>query len=280
MATKAKKKIHPMPQLGWKDQLIYWVAIILTGGFSISGAFIVLLAQDDIAFSDPAVIARTVGRGNLYFIWLVLWCLIAFILILAGPYQQRIPILGRADIKYGPPAYPRVYPIFMKNKPNYWVSPKEAQKKKKTRIIMAILLTVTFFISAAMFPLSLYGRAVLNEDGSITVYDARNREEHHYTTDEIAFVEFGNYQASGRYSSSWHLHFVITTTDSEIYKFAAHSFSGTDLQQLQTMLRVKEDIYDNQCFVSGLENVPKVIQDQYRQEDEKELVYRLFEMQE
>lgn len=269
-----------MPQLGWKDQLIYWVAIILTGGFSISGAVIVLLVQDAIAFSDPAVIARTVGQGNLHFIWLVLWCLIAFVLILAGPYQQRIPILGRSDIKYGPPAYPRVYPIFMRNKPNYWVSPKEAQKKKKLRLIVAILLTVTFLISAAVFPLSLYGRAVLNEDGTVTVYDARNREEHHYTTDQIASVELGTYQASGRYSSSWHLHFVITTVDSETYKFAAHSFSGTELQQLQTMLHVKDELYDNQCVISGLENVQKVIQDQYRQADERALVYQLFEMQE
>ena len=68
MATKAKKKIHPMPKLGWEDQLLYWTAMVLTGGFSILGTFIVLLAQDDIAFSDPAVIARTVGQGNLYFI--------------------------------------------------------------------------------------------------------------------------------------------------------------------------------------------------------------------
>lgn len=278
MATKAKKKIHPMPKLGWKDQLIYWVAMILTGGFSLGCHFLVLIMQDNIAFSDPQVIARTVGSGNLSYFFISIWCMVAFVLIIAGPYENRFPIVGRSDIKYGPPAYPHTYPLLISNKPKYWVSPKEAKKKKQMRIIVAILLAATFLISAAVFPLSLYGRAVLNEDGTVTVYDAQNREVHHYSTDEVTSVELGTYQSSGRYSGSWHLHFVITTTDSETYKFAAHSFVGTDLQQLHAMLYVKEELYDNQCIISDLENVQKVIQDQYRQDDEQALVYQLFEI--
>ena len=279
MATKAKKRLHPMPKLGWKDQLIYWVAIILTGGFSLGSHFLVLVMQDNIAFSDPQVIARTVGRGNLFYFLLCLWCLIGFVLILLGPYQNRFPIFGRSNIKYGPPAYPRTYPLLMKNKPKHWISPKEAQKKKQARIIVAMVLGLTFLISVAVFPLSLYGRAVLHEDGTVVVYNARNREVHHYTTDEIVSVELEPYRSSGRYTSSWHLNFVITTDDSETYNFAAHSFAGTDLQQLQTMIHVKEELYDNQCLISGLKDVQKVIQSQYRQSDEKALVYQLFEMQ-
>ena len=49
MATKAKKKTHPMPKLGWADQLIYWAAMILTGGFSLGCHFLVLIMQDNIA---------------------------------------------------------------------------------------------------------------------------------------------------------------------------------------------------------------------------------------
>ena len=279
MATKAKKKTHPMPKLGWADQLIYWAAMILTGGFSLGCHFLVLIMQDNIAFSDSQVIARTVGSGNLFYFCISLWCMVAFVLIIIGPYENRFPIFGRSDIKYGPPAYPRTYPLLMRNKPKFWVSSKEAQKIKKMRIIVAILLIVTFLISTAVFPLSLYGRTVLNEDGTVTVYDAGNREVHHYTYDEVISVELGTYQSSGRYSDSWHIHFIITTVDSEIYKFAAHSFIGTDIQQLQTMLHVKEELYDNQCLISGLENIQKVIQDQYRQAEEKGLVYQLFEMQ-
>lgn len=278
MATNAKKKIHPMPKLGWKDQLLYITVMIITGGFSVFGWLIVMQIQDDIAFSDPQVIARTVGKGNMSCIWLMLWCMVAFGLIIAGPYQNRFPIFGRTDIKYGPPAYPRIYPLFMKDKPKYWVSPKEVQKQNCSRMIAAILLVITFLVSAAMFPLSLHGRAVLNEDGTVTVYDARNREVHQYAYYEVTSVELGTYQSSGRYSGSWHIHFVITTKDSETYRFAAHSFAGTDLQQLQTMLHVKEELYGNQCLISGFENVQKVIQDQYRQADEQALVYQLFEI--
>ena len=278
MATKAKKKIHPMPKLGWEDQLLYWTAMVLTGGFSILGAFIVLLAHDGIAFSDPAVIARTVGQGNLYFIWLLLWCLVAFILILAGLYQNRIPILGRSDIKYGPPAYPRVYPMFMKNKPNHWVSPKELHKQKRMRLIVAALLIITFLVCAVLFPLSFYGRAVLCNDGSITVYNARNEEVHHYLKNEIASVELDTYRSSSRHGGSWHIHFKISTTDSKSYNFAAHSFEGTDIQQLQTMSYVKEQLYKDLIFISGTENLQKVVWDQYSHAEEKALLYQLFEL--
>lgn len=267
-----------MPKLGWKDQMLYVTVLVLTGGFPIFGWLIVMQIQDTIAFSDPQVIAKTVGEGNMHCVWLMLWSMVVFVLIYAGPYQNRLPVFGRTDIKYGPPAYPRVFPVLMKNKPQYWVSPRTAQKKKQARIIVAILLAVTFFISAAVFPLSLHGRAVLNEDGTITVYDAKNREIHHYTYDEVTSVELGTYQSSGRYSGSWHIHFVIYTSDSKTYNFAAHTFSGTDLQQLQTMLHVKETLYGNQCLISGTENLRKVIQDQYHQADERALVYQLFEL--
>jgi len=277
MATKAKKKIHPMPKLGWQDLLLYWAAMILMGGFSLGSHFLVLFLQDSIAFSDPKVIARTVGNGNLYYFLISIWCLAAFVLI-TGPYESRYPIAGRSDIQYGPPAYPPIYPLLMRNKPKSRVSPKEAQKKKRVRWTVAAVLVITFLVSAAVFPLSLYGRTVLNEDGTVTVYDTRNREVHHYTTAEIMSVELGTYYSSGRYSGSWHLHFIITTSDSETYKFAAHSFAGTDLQQLQTMLHVKEKTYANQCSVSGLENMQNVIQDQYRREAERLLVYQLFEI--
>ena len=277
MATKAKKRVHPMPKLGWKDQIIYWIAMILTGGFSILGAFIVLLAQDGIAFSDPTVIARTVGQGNSYFIWLLLWCLIAFILIFAGLYQKRIPIWGRSDIKYGPPAYPRVYPIFMKNKPKHWVSPKELHKQKQVRLIVAVLLLTTLLVCAALFPLSFYGRAVLCNDGSITVYNAHNQEIHHYLKNEIVSVELDTYRSSSRSGGSWHIHFKINTTDSKSYNFAAHSFEGTDVQQLQTMLYVKEQLYKDLISISGTENLQKVVLDQYSHAEEKALLYQLFE---
>jgi len=277
MATKAKKRVHPMPKLGWKDQLIYWIAMMLTGGFFILSTFIVTNAQDDIAFSDPAVIARAEGQGNSYFIWLLLWCLIAFILILARLYQKRIPILGRSDIKYGPPAYPRVYPIFMKNKPKHWVSPKELHRRKWMRLIVTTLLIITFLVCAALFPLSFYGRAVLCNDGSITVYNAHNQEVHHYLKNEIVSVELDTYCLSRRAGSNWYIRFKISTTDSKSYNFAAHSFEGTDIQQLQAMLYVKEHLYKDLIFISGTENLQKVAWDQYPHAEEKALLYQLFE---
>ena len=277
MATKAKNHIHPMPKLGWKDQLIYWFVMTLTGGFSLSCIFIVLAVQTKIAFDDPNVIAHTVGERNLQYFWFMLWCFSIFCFILVGPHQQRIPIFGRSDIKYGPPAFPRIYPIFMKNRPQHWVSPNELRKKKKIRLIVTALLVVSCLFSVLMFPLSFYGRAVLCDDGSIIVYNSHNKEVARYTSDEISHVELETY-ASGKYSNNWNIEFTITTSDSKMYHFAAHSFEGTDIQQLQTMLFVKESLYKGRCHISGTENLQKVIYDQYEQQEEKDLVYQLFEI--
>ena len=38
MATKAKKNVHPMPKLGWKDLLLYWHLTIFLDLFTIQHA--------------------------------------------------------------------------------------------------------------------------------------------------------------------------------------------------------------------------------------------------
>lgn len=277
MATKAKKKVHPMPKLGWKDMLLYWSAMALAFSMALSFIFVGTI-QEKIAFSDPAVIAQGYGQGNWLFIIFMLWGLFAFVLLLAGPYQHRIPIFGRSDIKYGPPAYPRIYPIFMKNKPQFWISQKELQRKKKIKFWSAVILAATFLISAVSFSLSFYGRTVLRNDSSILVYNSANNETEHYSPDQITDVELGIYSTRSKGGlTHWHIEFTITTTDRETYRFPEHAFAGTALEELQTMLQVKQSLFADRFRITDTDKFSKVLA-AHPQPNERALLYQLFEI--
>lgn len=260
-----------MPKLGWKDQLFYWLLIIPNMVLSLGGIFISLLAQEKVAFSDCRVVASTVGDGNLNSFFLMLWCMITFVVLLAGFQQHRIPVFGRKDVVYGWPKYDDIYPLLSKNRPRK----KLSRSQKAWRIVGAVVILGSFLFSAAMFPRSFYGRAVLLEDGTIEVYNASNELTRHYSTDEITEVRMDTY-ASGKYRGNWKAEMVVTVEDGEFFRFAAHSFAGNHLQQLQTMLTVKEG-YGEIVTIDGTDELTNVIRSQKYGAEEQMLLYALFQ---
>jgi hypothetical protein len=259
-----------MPKLGWKDQLLYWSLIIPNMAFSLGGIFIAMLAQDKAAFSDERVIAATVGEGNLNSFYLTFWCMVAFVVLLAGFQQHRVPIFGRKDVTYGPPKYDAVYPLLRKDRPKKTLS----QSQKKWRIIAAVLILGSFLFSVAMFPRSFYGRAVMLKDGTIAVYNASNELVHHYSSNVITAVQLDTYSA-GRFPS-WHAEIVVYTADSQSFSFPAHCFAGNELQELKNMLSMKYRFGDL-VTIHGTENIEQVIQDQYSDPGEQALLRFLFQ---
>lgn len=260
-----------MPKLGWVDQAIYWTAILLTMGFSLSGIFISVIAQEHVAFSDSRVIAFTVGEGNLNSFFLIFWCLIAFVVILAGFQQHRVPLFGRSDASYGPPKYNPVYPLFRKDNRRK----KLTASQKRWRILIIVLIVLSFLFSAAMFPRSFYGRAVLLDDGTIAVYDTSNELTRSYSAAEIVEVRLNTY-ADGKYSRNWKAEMVVYTRDQEFFRFAASSFAGDDLQQLQTMLDMKAR-YAPLVAIQGADDLASVIRSQKYGTQEQALLHELFQ---
>lgn len=277
MARKAKKRLHPMPKLGFPDQCLYWLGMILTGGGSLAAMIAPFILRDQIAFADDRAVAAISGKGELHWFWLFLWLFIAFLIILAGPYQQRIPIFGRKDIKYGPPAYPRTYPLLMKNKPRHWVSPKAQAAKKQNRRILAVAAILTLAFSLAMFPRCLYGREVLYTDGTVAVYNAGNRETAHYKFSDISEVELGTYYHRHRrsFSGTWYYRMTLRFSDGTEHRFSSGAFRGDMTQTLEAMLDLKER-YGSLITISGTENLSKVVYDLDLTADEKAMLYRLF----
>lgn len=140
-----------MPKLGWIDQLLYWTAMLLTGG----GAFFLLLFptyyRSELADANPLTLSWCDGEGVLHMLWLVFWLFLACILIASVFYPSRRPIVGRRDIRYGPPAYPRIYPLFMKVKQE-WRSKKAIAADARGRRVIITTLIVSFLFCAALYP--------------------------------------------------------------------------------------------------------------------------------
>jgi len=261
------------------DKLIYWTAFAL-----LCAAYVVLLfgplyLRKQIAFSDAAVIAADDHASAWWRIvpWMTFF-LMTFLLWLQ-PYQKRVPIFGRRNFKYGPPAWPKIYPLFMKNKPPVWVS----ERKKKTRKQIAVLLLVVLLLSFIPFPWSLYGRDCLLYDGSIVRYNMFNGQTHAFSSGEIADLEIETFcYSTGRYKTKqhWGVRMVFKTLSGKKYAFEHRDFRsdthGETLCWLEWMLTVKKRFAPSMIQYDGLENLDRVIADRKLSREEGQMLYRLF----
>lgn len=278
MARKSKKRLHQMPPLSFADKLIYWAIFAL-----LCVAYLVLLLgplylRHKIAFSDTAVIAAedNASTGWLIVPWMTFF-LMTFILW-QQPYQKRIPIFGRRNFKYGPPTWPKIYPIFMKNKPLVWVS----ERKKKERKQIAVILLVVLLVSFIPFPWSLYGRDCLFYDGSIVQYNMFNGQTHEFSSGDIADIEIETFRYStGRYNTNqhWGVQMVFKTDSGKKYTFEHRDFrsdtNAKTLYWLEGMLAVKKRYDPSIIHYDGLENLDRVIADRDLSQEEVQMLYQL-----
>ena len=280
MARKAKKKLHKMPKLSFIDQLIYWVILVCLAVLWY-GSFIAHdLLRQHIAFADAMVIA-SYDRAS--YLWVIIpW--MVFFLITFIPwttwYQERRPIFGLRIFKYGPPAYPKIYPVFMKNKPYVWVS----EKKKKDKRIIALVLLIIFLISMLFYPLSLYGRECLLSDGSVEKYNMFNRKVEEAPSGQISAVNFKVYKhkVGKSYRKSWDVLVTLTTAEGEKYSFKYRefrdAFDGDPCNWLTAMLRVKGRYVPEIITYTGVDDLEKCISSNSLNETEANMLYQLFDL--
>ncbi len=278
MARKAKKRSQQMPPLSFVDKLIYWaiMALLCTAYFALLLGPLQL--SRIIAFSDVEVIAVVDNASALWLIvpWLT-FSLMTFILW-EQAYKKRIPIFGRKNIRYGPPAWPKIYPLFMKNKPPVWVS----ERKKKNRKRIATVLLIVLLVSFIPFPWSLYGRDCLFFDGSIAQYNMFNNQTHEFRSGDIADIEIETFRYStGRYSRKkhWGVRMVFKTVGGKKYTFEHGDFRNDAHSELGQMLNVKKRYNPGIIHYEGLENLGRVIADRNLTQEEVRMLYQLFGQQ-
>lgn len=273
MPRKAKKKMHRMPPLSIADKIIYWTVFVLLCAADIALLFGPIWLRNVIAFADESVAAAT---ENISFLWLLVpWMtffLMTFIVWLL-PYQARRPIFGKRNFKYGPPGWPKVYPLFMKNKPYVFVSERKKKQRKQTAAILIIVLLLSFI----PLPWSFYGRTCLHSDGSITQHNMFNKQVEEYSAYQIEEVELETYRhKSGKHGPwRWTVRMTIYTEGGEKHTFRSLDFRG-DAHWIAEMLAVKNRFHPGIICYEDEGKLKKVIEDQNLTPAEAKLLYELF----
>lgn len=280
MARKAKKRVHQMPRLSFADKLIYWMIMLIFIAFYIALFAIPLCLREAVAFADETVMAKTDHASFLWSLpgWMTFF-LMTFI-IWTNLYQKRLPIFGLRNFKYGPPAWPKIYPLFMKNKPKVWVS----ERAKKERKQGAVLLIIVLLISFIPYPWSIYGRDCLQHDGGIKEYNMFNVCTQEYTSGQIQSVEFEAYKSwSKNGSRRGRVKVTLTTDDGRRYRFDSHEFQsfllGDDRSWPEEMLQLKRRYSPEIISYRGTNNVEFVITRSNLTAQEAEMLHQLFGIQ-
>ena len=261
MARKAKKRLPKMPPLSFVDKLIYWTIFLLLLATWAGLCFGTFYLRSKIAFADSTVVATEDHASLLWLLvpWIT-WFLMSFILWLQ-PYQARQPIFGLRNFKYGPPAWPRVYPLFMRNKPQEWVSER---KKKKNRLVANFLLVV-LLVSFLPYPLSLYGRDCLHSNGTIVEYNMFNGESETFSVGDIAElkIEVSRHYRRKSFVARYSVIMTFQTKSGEEYCFEAWDFRSTESGEIPnwpaTMLQIKRQFPSHIIRYDGSENLHFVI---------------------
>ncbi len=279
MAKKSKKRKLRMPPLSFVDKMIYALVLLALGALDVGLLFGTIVLRNKIALRDEMVVAV---EDNASLLWLLVpWMtvfLMTFIMCLLV-YESRKPIFGLRNFQYGPPKWPKVYPLFMKNKPPVYIS----ERKKKERKQLAVFLLLVLLISFIPYPLSLYGRDCLHSDGSIVQYNMFNGRFREFESGEIKTVEIETYRSTrgkGVKTKRWNVRMVFTTDSGREYSFDIGAFRNdisTDTPYwLTAMLQLKRRYDPGIITYSGVENLEKVVSDRNLTAEEKQLLYQLF----
>lgn len=278
MAKKSKKRLK-MPPLSLPDKLIYWALLLVLIASYISLLAIPLWLRHRIAYADEMVIA---SEGSVSVLWLALPWMTFFLMTMIpwmDAYQSRRPIFGLRNFRYGPPNSPKVYPLFMKNKPCVYVSPR----RKKNRRLIAVILLMVLFLSFIPLPWSLYGRTSLHSSGQIVQYSMFNRQIREFTAGDMADIRVETFRYStGKYyrTTHWGVRLVFTTDSGRQYSFDHRDFREDGHAEvagwLSAMVRLLGRYNPAVIHVEGIENLEQVIADRALSQQEAQLLYRLF----
>lgn len=275
MPRKAKKYVHPMPPLSMLDKVIYlsatWLLTITGITFLFSGFWV----PEILAFRDSEVIAYATNSQpwTMLFSFLLLFFALWIHLDL---YRARLPLFGRKNFRYGPPAWPRTYPLLMKNRPKQQRTPRQRMIRKR----VSIAVIVISLVCSITIPWGLCQRDCLNSNGSLTAYNIWGAKKGNYASGQIESVEFEAYYTRRRKSSrkKYHVQMIITTYDGEKFSFTCFNFKN-DENWVNVMLQLKARYNPEIIRYSGTEYLQNVIDYRELTAEEAQLLYQLFNME-
>lgn len=267
-----------MPPLTLPDKVIYWAA---------ATAMLLVLAgliyawvswRQRVEFGDPQVVC---SAGHLS----VMWAIPAFLsLFFTGlglwcwGYCGRRPIFGIPGFLYGLP-YPRIYPLFMKNRPE-----RKPREKRFVQMTAAVIAGVNL-VCLSLSLLSIQGRDTLYEDGIVREVNMFGGVSGEYTvrdTEQILLSVCSYTNGSGwRRTKHWSVRLELVMTDGSSYDFSPGFFrrgetDGTVRGWVRDLERIMV-LYPPQsiCPENG-KDLDRVIADCDLNEKEVEVLRQLF----
>lgn len=279
MARKAKKKVHAMPKLSLLDKCIYWLLLVIAMLPAAGCIYVAYGLRNRIAFADPAVAAATEHISIGWFLPSFIWLFSVPLGLWTDIYGKRYPIFGIRGFQYGPPAWPRIYPVFMKDKPKFWKSPKKKQDQKKM-VILLLVLTAIFTLPTF---LSFQGRDVLYADGRVASYNMFGVCTEEVDKPYIESVEFGVYsRKGGKYSSrSYGVDMTLRTTGAEEYYFRSHDFRwdwDADVRPWITLMLQLKEVYADRVAIEESAGWDRVLDGSGLSDQEIALLRKLLEI--
>ncbi len=224
-----------MPKLGFLDQTIYMIGYLLILAVLAAIFWFRFFWIEDQMMAQPGAVAYE-AKGSIYWGYpFYLTFLLSLFIPWNNLHSRRYPFFGKRGVKYGPPAYPRTFPLFMKNKPQYWKSPSELRMRKATAIFV-VVLNLVFLL---LVPLSIHGRNMLYEDGTVHEYSMFDNLKREYEPEnaEKVTLSIGRHR-TGKYGTyTWRLIVSIDYGDHK-YKFYNRSFGREDwVDDLDSVLK-------------------------------------------
>lgn len=276
MAKKKKKKLK-MPPLSALDSCIYYSGMALCIFLGLSLSLFVTLLIKRIGLSDPEVIAVDERATVL----LGIFPYIAFLGLLMAPlctaFSNRRPIFGKKGIQYGPPKYPKVYPLFMKDKPPVWVSDRKKESRKTFTVFYIILLILCLLPT----PAGVFGRSCLMENGDVAVYNFLNLETQRYHTGDIKELCFYPADMHPR-SKGYDLNAILTMEDGKTFYFDATDFRSSRNSEpaswLLYMLDLKDRVAPERVTYKDTHLLPRVVDSCKLTPEEIDLMDQLFDL--
>lgn len=271
MAKKKKQRIQA-PSLSAVDKGIYYILIACS---VIAGLFLypaIIGSYRRSVFRDIHILAQ--GNPSIVILGL-------FGLFMGGTLaitfdwlrRKKQPIFGKANIKYGPLQWKPVYPLVCKQ---FWTT----LYSNKIHLVIGFLCILVFVVTL----LGLPPRECLYDDGSISVYncfDKKTAEYHQSDVEEIRI--YTRTYRNRRGPADWGIEVKISMNDGEDFFFSYRDFQTLDDNirgSITGMYQIKRCFDPSIITIDGKDNVAYVVRDMNLNQQEADLLYVLFDVDE
>ncbi|MBR4308182.1 MAG: hypothetical protein IKT58_01165 [Oscillospiraceae bacterium] len=236
-ARKNRKRKPLAPPLSFLDRCIYGIVILMSFTLPIVGIILLMHFAERKYTADPTVLAYACGNEWLCLFPFVLYILISGLVWGDMAMTDRKPLFGRKDVRYGPPQWAPIYPVFSKKYRKVWRRPAHSTvislKRKGTRAWL-IGLAVTLLLST----FAIGCRRTVTEGDVFHRISSFGRETI-YTPEDPESLSIGIHKV-GKTPGNYTLSMTFSMKDGRNMRFSMGNFTeGTRMECLAAMLRLK-----------------------------------------